>query len=288
MSGKNRSFEMIIPLDTIFSRKTKNTSSHWVGSTFRSFSVLAVSDENIKVRIATDPDNSFTGSIPLRLGYYQNFVTEVGNACFENSAAQPGQWIHVMFFAEDKMDSNPAQVKTDSSTVEIGHARGELDGYTRQVLISYTNTSGMIRAVDFGDPQYNTGVLTINAQNRNDHFVIPVGFIGEVIGCSLKINTAVSAGSMNLHAIDNNATITEVNIGSLNKIGYLFNGTDVAGTYNTRVLNTAVAGEKGYARRGIILNAGEIPVVAHDGGAIPGAGDCGVYLMIRLKPVQGI
>jgi hypothetical protein len=281
----NRSFTMRIHLDELFSRKTTNTKKHWAGTTFKSFAVIGSSHKVFSLKIVPDPVNSKITAIPLRLGYFQNFETIVNDACFENTAEQPGRWVDVIFFVEDRIDSNPWVTETESSVVEMGHAKGQLDGLTRQILISYNNAQGTVRALDFSDPQFNVGELTINTLNRTDHFVIPPGFIGEVIGCSLIVKTVIAAGNINLYAVEEGSVITEANISSDDKIGYVFNNTDAAGTYDVRVLNTATSGQKGYERRGVILNAGEIPVLASDTGAIPASGDAGVYLMIRLKAI---
>lgn len=203
--------------------------------------------------------------------------------------AQAGKKIVIKFFVSSKFTSG-STINDDVSvpvTVGAGYATGEMDGFTREVSLVYDIGGNTYSSLDIRDPQNNTAsAVTINTVARTG-YIIPAGYYAEVMGLSLKIRTATTATSfINLYAIVAGETITEATQPQTNRIGYVFADTDAAGTYDVRVLNTAVAGEKGYVRRGIIINAGECLFMLAD-GATPTAGDAVAYALIRLRPIVG-
>lgn len=288
---KNRSFQMRVSLDSIFSRRTSSSStSHWVGSTFKSFSVIAVSDESVVVRLAPDPANASIGSIPLRLGYYQNFQTEVGNACFENSAIQPNQWIDVLFFSEDEMDSNPAQVKTQSSTVKVGNAVGEIDGYSREIQAKWKYSNGGLQYVkDTQNNDYNVGTCT----GKTELFKCPSGFTGRIIGLELNVTQVPDSIPlvMSFYAIDDGRTLTSEVAGDSNQICHIMDYQAVPstgyydGTPMVHLPDASGVVNKGTLRKGCIINENEVLVllVPNNSGS---AGEVFIKVLLRLEPIQ--
>lgn len=288
MSKLNRSFQMRVHLDTLFSRRTTSTKKHWAGGTFVSFAIIGFSDEIFSLKICPDPENNSITGIPLRAGFFMNFASEVKDACFENTAVQPNKWVDVMFFVEDRIDTNPWVDRTESSIVKLGHAQGELDGLTRVIQLSYNNPRGNVQSFDVENPRYNTGSLTANTYLTPKQFQIPAGFYGEVIGVQAKILTAMASGFLTLGAVNSGLTYTEASISSINYLADLLNSSDSAGTYDVRPINNAtLTGVKSFDRGGVILNAGEIPILYNSSGSLPASADIVVYLMIRLKAIAG-
>lgn len=288
-----RFFTKRIYLDTLFSRRVKSPSDHWVGASFKSFAVLRCSDPNYKFSLKLTPDatSGDIQGIPLRTGYFHNFATLPNDAVFENDAVQPGIWVDILISTQDELTANPVDSERSAiSTVELGHARGELDGLTRQVTWAWQFDDGMSNVKDIGNPKLNNGSFTNNLGIRNNQFKVPVGYQGEIIGCVVTFSIVPDPFlvPLQIFAISTGSTYAETTISDNYKLGYIYSPNDPApssGDYNVRPVVDAVAGEYGYEREGLFLNAGEIPIVAAK-TAMWSQGLISGYFLIRLKRVE--
>ena len=283
----DRFFTKRLELDQLFSRSSSRDSHHWAGSTVKAIAVLRSNNPNFQLTFTPDP---FTGSVqgvPLREGFFMNFQTQLKNGVFENSIVQPGTWVDVIISTEDNFDSNPAQSKPQSSTIEVGHARGELDGLSRQLLLNYWASLQPPSCADIDDPSANVSVLNINGGNSQPCWKVPNGYVAEVIGCQLNITTAMSnPASMRLYAVNEGAVIVEGG-NPQDELGYVFGHSDAVGEYMVRVFNACAPGQKGFDRRGIILHAGETPLLMNNGATVLD-GHARAHLLVRLKPVASV
>lgn len=217
---------------------------------------------------------------------FNNGVSKV----FLTWPAQAGKKIVLKFFVSSKFTSGSLIIDQLSvpSNVEMGFGRSDLDGFTRQIKMRYEYGNGGMRIInDIEDAQANNGAFTMGATPLTYIWKVPAGYYAELIGLQLKILTALTAGGeIYLGAIPNGGSVTDGSLGITNTIGFVFDSANVAGDYNVRteVLNQPTS--KGYIRRGLILNEGEIPVLLNGGGAIA-AGTFTAYLLFRLKPVVG-
>lgn len=115
--SNQRFFTKKIYLDTIFSRKTQDSSVHWIGSTFKSFAVIDSNDSNFELSLVPDPDNGSVEGIPLQEGGWHNFTVEPKNGCFENNTVQAGKWVKILISVEDPLTSGKIQAIVTSLSV---------------------------------------------------------------------------------------------------------------------------------------------------------------------------
>ena len=115
--SNQRFFTKKIYLDTIFSRKTQDSSVHWIGSTFKSFAVIDSNDSNFELSLVPDPENGSVEGIPLQEGGWHNFTVEPKNGCFENNTVQAGKWVKVLISVEDPLTSGKIQAIVTSLSV---------------------------------------------------------------------------------------------------------------------------------------------------------------------------
>lgn len=291
-----RFFTKRIKLDSTFSRKMTDVTTHWVGSSFKAFAVIGSNSDNFELSLVPDPVNGSIQGIPLRFGYFHNFATIPNNAVFENSIAQSNVYVDVLFSTEDALQTSPViEDNNVPSKVQVGHATSDLDGFTRQVQFKWDYVNGMTVMQDIDDPTKNNGSGTVNGAGFSGLlFKIPSGYVGYVVGCYLEVKTEIDkVQTFRLAALSDGFTYTTDTIGSANYLGYISNESSASkpaiGEYNVRVVNGGSAGVKGYDRKALKILAGEIPVVGSP-AAFSASATKGAYegiLLIRLEPDVG-